>query len=114
MPGAQTIEKDGMLLFSSTTGTAISVSDFDAGSNPIQVTLTATNGTLNLSGTKGLTFTPPADGTADATMTFTGTRRRHQCRARGRDLRRHAGLHRHRRRADHRPTTRAIPAPVAR
>ena len=36
-------------------------------------TLTAINGTLNLSGTKGLSFTPPADGTADATMTFTGT-----------------------------------------
>ena len=43
-----------------------------AGGNAIQVTLTATNGTLNLSGTKGLTFTPPADGTADASMTFTG------------------------------------------
>ena len=62
-----------MLLFSSATGTAISISDFDAGSNPVEVTLTATNGTLNLSGTKGLTFTPPADGTDDATMTFTGT-----------------------------------------
>ena len=73
MPADQTIDKDGMLLFSSATGTAISISDFDAGSNAIQVTLTATNGTLNLSGTKGLTFTPPADGTADATMTFTGT-----------------------------------------
>ena len=42
-------------------------------SNSIQVTLTATNGTLNLSGTRGLSFTPPADGTDDATMTFTGT-----------------------------------------
>ncbi len=52
---------------------AISISDFDAGSNPVQVTLTATNGTLNLPTTQGLTFTPPADGTADATMTFTGT-----------------------------------------
>ncbi len=38
-----------------------------------EVTLTATNGTLNLQTTQGLTFTPPADGTADATMTFTGT-----------------------------------------
>ena len=39
----------------------------------VQVTLIATNGTLNLSGTQGLTFTPPADGTDDASMTFTGT-----------------------------------------
>ncbi len=73
VPGSQAIDQDGMLLFSSATGTAISVSDFDAGSGLMQVTLTATNGTLNLSGNKGLTFTPPADGTADATMTFTGT-----------------------------------------
>ncbi len=61
-----------MLLFSSATGTAISVSDADAGGAAMQVTLTATNGTLNLSGTRGLTFST-GDGTADATMTFTGT-----------------------------------------
>ncbi|MGD8957408.1 MAG: cadherin domain-containing protein, partial [Chromatiaceae bacterium] len=73
VPGAQTIDQDGMLLFSSATGTAISISDFDAGSNPVEVTLTATNGTINLSGTRGLSFTEPADGTDDATMTFTGT-----------------------------------------
>ncbi len=36
------------------------------------MTLTATNGTLTLSGTSGLSFTV-GDGTADATMTFTGT-----------------------------------------
>jgi hypothetical protein len=36
------------------------------------VTLTATNGTLTLSGTTGLSFSA-GDGTADATMTFTGT-----------------------------------------
>ena len=35
-------------------------------------TLTATHGTLTLSGTTGLTFST-GDGTADATMTFTGT-----------------------------------------
>ena len=37
-----------------------------------QVTLTATNGTITLSQTTGLSFTA-GDGTADATMTFTGT-----------------------------------------
>ena len=53
VPGAQTIDINGMVVFSSSTGTAITVSDADAGSAAIQVTLTATNGTLNLSGTKG-------------------------------------------------------------
>ena len=72
MPGSQTIDRDGMVLFSSANGKAISISDFDAGSNPVQVTLTATNGTLNLPQTTGLSFTT-GDGTADTTMTFTGT-----------------------------------------
>ena len=73
VPTAQTIDQGGILLFSSVTGTAISVSDVDAGGASVQVTLIAANGMLNLSGTKGLTFTPPADGTDDASMTFTGT-----------------------------------------
>ncbi|MGB5204314.1 MAG: hypothetical protein WBN63_09015, partial [Eudoraea sp.] len=73
VPAAQTVDQDGMLLFSSATATAISISDPDAGGVDVEVTLTATNGTLNLSGTKGLTFTPPADGTDDASITFTGT-----------------------------------------
>ena len=72
VPAAQAIDVNGIALFSSATGTQISVSDADAGSNLIQVTLTAANGTINLSGNKGLTFTT-GDGTADATMTFTGT-----------------------------------------
>ena len=73
LPAAQAINQDGMLLFSSATGTGISVSDPDAAGAVIQVTLTATNGTINLSGTKGLILTPPADGIDDATMVFTGT-----------------------------------------
>ena len=36
------------------------------------MTLTSTNGALTLSGVAGLTFTT-GDGTADATMTFSGT-----------------------------------------
>ena len=44
----------------------------DAGGSSVQVTLTATNGAITLSRTTGLTFTA-GDGTADATMTFTGT-----------------------------------------
>ena len=57
-----------MVLFSSTIGTALSVSDLDAGSNPVQVTLTATNGTLNLSGTAGLAFS-----TGDGTVVITNS-----------------------------------------
>ena len=66
------IVQNGMLLFSSARGTAITISDADTGSAAVQVTLAATNGTLNLQSTQGLTF-GTGDGTADATMTFTGT-----------------------------------------
>ncbi|MBS1186777.1 MAG: Hemolysin-type calcium-binding region, partial [Burkholderiaceae bacterium] len=73
VPGAQSITEDGTLTFSSAGGKLISISDADVGVlNDIQVTLTATNGTVSLNGTGGLTFTT-GDGTADATMTFTGT-----------------------------------------
>jgi hypothetical protein len=49
----------------------IAVSDDDAGGASVQVDLVATNGTLTLSQTTGLSFTAGADGTA--TMTFTGS-----------------------------------------
>jgi hypothetical protein len=51
---------------------AISVSDVDAGSDPVRVSLTATQGTLTLSSTVGLTFTT-GDGVDDSTIVFTGT-----------------------------------------
>src|SRR6185503_18602732 len=72
VPGPQGTNQNTPLTFSSGAGNQISVTDVDAGTNAIQVTLTATNGTLTLSGTAGLAFTV-GDGTADATMTFTGT-----------------------------------------
>jgi ELWxxDGT repeat protein/VCBS repeat-containing protein len=50
----------------------LSIADPDAGNNPVEVTLSATIGTLSLSDTTGLTFTA-GDGTADGTMTFRGT-----------------------------------------
>ena len=53
-------------------GNAISISDVDAAGNPVEVTLTATNGAITLSQTTGLSFTA-GDGTADAVMTFTGS-----------------------------------------
>lgn len=72
VPGSQSTNQNTPLIFSSSNGNQISVADADAGTNAIQVTLTATNGTLTLAGTSGLSFTI-GDGTADATMTFAGT-----------------------------------------
>src|SRR5205085_4551832 len=40
--------------------------------NPVQVTLAATNGTITLSQTPGLSFTS-GDGAADGSMTFSGS-----------------------------------------
>ena len=48
----------------------ISVSDVDAGSDPIRITLTASQGTLTLGSTAGLTFVT-GDGVDDSTLTFT-------------------------------------------
>jgi CSLREA domain-containing protein len=72
VPGSQTMDEDTTQVFSSGGGNALSVSDVDAGSNAVQTTLTGTNGVMTLAGTSGLTFSV-GDGTADATMTFTGT-----------------------------------------
>ena len=54
VPGAQTTAQDTDLVFSSGNGNAISVSDVDAGT--VEVTLTATNGTVtvDLGGTAGV------------------------------------------------------------
>ncbi|MEK7674456.1 MAG: CHRD domain-containing protein, partial [Verrucomicrobiota bacterium] len=72
VPGSQTTLEDAALVFASAHSNAIGVSDVDAGSNAVQVELSASNGTLTLSATTGLTFTV-GDGTLDTTMTFTGT-----------------------------------------
>ncbi|GJL51696.1 MAG: hypothetical protein NPIRA01_29230 [Nitrospirales bacterium] len=72
VPGAQVVNEDTALVFNSANSNLISIADGDAGSNPLRVTLTATNGTMTLSQITGLTFTT-GDGTADATMVFEGT-----------------------------------------
>ena len=69
---ADTLE-DTPLTFSAANGNQISISDADAGGASVQVTLTMTNGTISLAQTTGLTITPPADGSDDATIEFTGT-----------------------------------------
>ncbi|WP_431021685.1 beta strand repeat-containing protein [Ectopseudomonas guguanensis] len=72
LPDAQNVDQDANLVFSTGNGNPISISDVDAGSSPVRVTLTASNGVLTLGSTAGLSFTS-GDGTADASMTFTGT-----------------------------------------
>src|SRR5204863_474609 len=71
MPPTPTMNQDATLTMTPAAN-AIQISDLDAGSNPVQVQLTATNGTMTLSGIAGLSFTV-GDGTSDTTMTFTGT-----------------------------------------
>ncbi|MBL1378089.1 DUF4347 domain-containing protein [Zobellella iuensis] len=72
VPGAQSVDQDSVLVFSSGNGNPISVSDVDAGGGSVRVTLTASNGLLTLGGTTGLSFIN-GSGTADATMTFEGS-----------------------------------------
>jgi VCBS repeat-containing protein len=77
LPGTtqRTTLEDTAKVWTGTVGstTRFSISDPDAGTtNPVQVTLSVTNGTLSLGGTTGLTFSA-GDGTSDTTMTFTGT-----------------------------------------
>src|SRR5204862_343444 len=71
VPAAQTTNEDTNLVFSSGNGNLISISDVDAASSSVKVTLTVTNGTLTLSGISGLTFTSGSNGSAS--MAFTGT-----------------------------------------
>ncbi len=57
---------------SQASGNVISIGDADAGSNDVEISLSATHGTLTLSTLSGLTFSS-GDGTGDASMTFRGT-----------------------------------------
>jgi Domain of unknown function (DUF4347)/Cadherin domain/Bacterial cadherin-like domain len=72
VPGDQSTDEDTVLVFSAANGNAISISDADAGSGIVNVLLAATNGTITLNGTAGLSFIS-GDGTGDALLNFTGT-----------------------------------------
>ncbi len=72
VPGSQTASEDGTFVFTSTAGTALTVSDLDVAAATMQVTLTATNGTMTLGTPSSVTFTA-GDGTSDVTMTFRAT-----------------------------------------
>ncbi|MDP1823041.1 MAG: Ig-like domain-containing protein [Archangium sp.] len=70
VPSAQPLAEEGSLLFAA--GTLMRVDDVDATNGLVQVTLDGTNGSLTL-GTPGAVTFGVGDGTADATMTFSGT-----------------------------------------
>ncbi len=72
VPGAQSLNEGSTLTFSALNGNAISIGDVDAFGAAMRVTLSATNGTLTLGDTTGLTFNV-GTGTGDTTMTFDGT-----------------------------------------
>ena len=61
-----------MLTFSSGSGNAISFVDVDINGGAMRVSLAGASGTLTLSTLTGLSFII-GDGTADTSMTFTGT-----------------------------------------
>ncbi len=72
VPAAQTTGENTAKVFSTGGSNQISIDDSDAGSNAVRVTLTATKGTITLSGTSGLSFIT-GDGTNDTATSFTGT-----------------------------------------
>ena len=61
--------EDTNLTFSPAVGRPISIADVDAGTQPLQVSVTATHGTVSLSGTTGLTVVGGANGSASVTVT---------------------------------------------
>lgn len=79
VPVAQTTAEDTAIILSTANGNAIQISDVDAGTSPVTVTIWAENGLLTLSGSTGLIFstntfnTVASTGTNDGTIRVTGT-----------------------------------------
>jgi VCBS repeat-containing protein len=71
MPGGQSVNEDTAKVFSTANGNAISISDSDAGSNVVQVTLSVASGTLTMGSLVGLTVSAGANGSS--TVTVQGT-----------------------------------------
>jgi hypothetical protein len=72
LPADQSVAEDGTLTLSTGNLNRISIGDVDHEGAAEALSLSVTHGTLTLPSTTGLTFTT-GDGTADATMSFTGT-----------------------------------------
>ncbi|MCU7869878.1 MAG: tandem-95 repeat protein [Candidatus Thiodiazotropha sp. (ex Lucinoma borealis)] len=64
LPGAQNVDEDGTLTFSSGNGNAVTVSDTSGTDASLQVTLTTTNGILTLSQTNGLSIPGGSNGSS--------------------------------------------------
>ena len=73
LPPNQITYQNAPLILSTARGNVVAISDSDAGSGALRVTLNATNGTISLARTSGLTFSSGTGG-GDARETFTGTR----------------------------------------
>ena len=69
VPGAQSVNEDGVLTFSSGNGNAVTVTDTLASTDALlQVTLSVNDGVLNLSQLTGLTIVAGADGSDTITL----------------------------------------------
>ena len=71
LPASQTVMVAHTLTLSVGSGNTVSITDVDVGAASLALTLIAVNGTFSLAQVTGLTFTL-GDGTADASMAFTG------------------------------------------
>jgi VCBS repeat-containing protein len=72
VPANQSTNEDTTLVLSSANANQVTISDQDAGTAPVLITVSSTNSTITLAGTSGLTFFA-GDGTADISMMFEGT-----------------------------------------
>ena len=70
VPGPQSVASNGSLVFSGSSGNPILVADVDA--SVVQITLSASQGTVTLASVAGLTF-GAGDGVDDAVVTFSGS-----------------------------------------
>ena len=72
-PTTATVTEDSFLVFSTTNGNAISVTDPQAGSGTEQLTLTVTHGILTLRATKGISLASPTSSSSFLSVTLKGT-----------------------------------------
>jgi len=71
VPGAQTLNEDGSLVFSTANSTTLSFTDGDLGSASASFSVSVTRGSLTLASTTGLTG---VSGNGTGTITFSGSR----------------------------------------
>jgi hypothetical protein len=71
VPGAQTLNEDGSLVFSTANSTSLSFTDGDLGSASASFSVSVTRGSLTLAATTGLTG---VSGNGTGTITFSGSR----------------------------------------